>query len=327
MPFFSIIVPVYKVEKYLQQCVLSILHQDFSDYELLLVNDGSPDRCPAICDEFSEKDKRIRTIHKENGGLSDARNVGVAFASGDYIIFLDSDDFWEDANSLSALHKQILSTEADAVIFGVVDFYESKNKRVVSRGNFPTLNGFDSKAYAFDCLLHTNNFPGSAWMFSVKRSLLINHSIFFEKGIKAEDIDWIINVLIHSKTFSVLNKIVYVYRKNRQGSITNTSDHKNIEGILFAIEKWKNNLESNLLEESYALLHYLASQYFTAFVSFATLDSSQKKELMPRMKKVQSIAQYDRSLRGKVARVCLKVLGVNGFANLVYRIYSRNSTK
>ena len=95
MPFFSIIVPVYKVEKYLNQCVSSILEQDFKDFELILVDDGSPDGCPAICDELAITDERIKVIHKINGGLSDARNAGLAIASGDYVIFLDSDDFWE----------------------------------------------------------------------------------------------------------------------------------------------------------------------------------------------------------------------------------------
>ncbi len=311
----------------MHQCVSSILEQDFKDYELLLVDDGSPDECPAICDELSIQHERIHVIHKINGGLSDARNAGLAIASGDYIIFLDSDDFWDETDSLSALHNQIVNSESEVTIFGVFDFYETQNERIMSRGNFPTINHFDTKEKVLHRLLMTNNFPGSAWMFSVKRSLLIEHSIFFEKGIKAEDIDWIINVLIHSKTFSILNKIIYVYRKNRQGSITNTSDHKSIEGILFAIDKWQNKIESSLSEERFALLNYLASQYLTAFVSFALIETKQKLALKPRLKKAKSILQYDRSLRGKGARFCLTLLGLNGFARLVSLFYLLKKTK
>lgn len=96
MPQISIIVPVYKVEKYLSRCIDSILSQSFTDFELLLIDDGSPDDCGRICDNYSERDGRIKVFHKENGGVSSARNVGIKNASGDYLIFIDSDDFIAD---------------------------------------------------------------------------------------------------------------------------------------------------------------------------------------------------------------------------------------
>ena len=92
MPRLSIIVPVYKVEKYIHKCVDSILNQTFTDFELILVDDGSPDNCGRICDEYAEKDSRVRVIHKENGGLSDARNYGIDAAEGSILGFVDSDD-------------------------------------------------------------------------------------------------------------------------------------------------------------------------------------------------------------------------------------------
>ena len=93
MPKISVIVPVYRVEKYLERCVESVINQTFSDFELILVNDGSPDTCPRLCDEWAAKDSRIRVIHKENGGLSDARNAGFAGSTGEWITFIDSDDY------------------------------------------------------------------------------------------------------------------------------------------------------------------------------------------------------------------------------------------
>ena len=93
MPFLSVIVPIYRVEPYLKVCVDSILSQDFADMEIILVDDGSPDGCPAICDEYAREDRRVRVIHKENGGLSDARNAGIDAAKGKFLGFVDSDDY------------------------------------------------------------------------------------------------------------------------------------------------------------------------------------------------------------------------------------------
>ena len=92
-PLISIIVPVYKVEEYLDDCVQSILSQSYKNIEIILVDDGSPDKCPQLCDEYSKQDKRIRVIHKKNGGLSDARNTGILASHGEYLLFEDSDDF------------------------------------------------------------------------------------------------------------------------------------------------------------------------------------------------------------------------------------------
>ena len=102
---FSVILPIYKVEKYLCECVDSILNQSFTDYEIILVDDGSPDGSGAICDEYAEKDARVKVIHKVNGGLSDARNAGFAIAQGEYVVFIDSDDYVTDPDFLKIFLK------------------------------------------------------------------------------------------------------------------------------------------------------------------------------------------------------------------------------
>ena len=101
-PKISVIVPVYRVEKYLDRCVESIVNQTFGDFELILVDDGSPDNCPAMCDAWAQKDDRIRVIHKKNGGLSSARNAGMAKMTGKYVCFIDSDD-WVETNTFEVL--------------------------------------------------------------------------------------------------------------------------------------------------------------------------------------------------------------------------------
>ena len=114
MPKVSVIVPVYKVEPYLKKCVESLIKQSLEDIEIILVDDGSPDTCPQICDEFARQDKRIVVIHKPNGGLSDARNVGVKHATSDYVIFVDSDDYVE-VNMCERLYQHAITQKADIV--------------------------------------------------------------------------------------------------------------------------------------------------------------------------------------------------------------------
>ena len=114
VPAISVVVPVYRVEPYLNRCIESILAQTFRDFELILVDDGSPDRCPQMCDEWAQRDHRIQVIHKENGGLPDARNAGIAAATGAYLAFVDSDD-WVEPDFLQTLYQGMVSNGADVV--------------------------------------------------------------------------------------------------------------------------------------------------------------------------------------------------------------------
>src|SRR5699024_2471690 len=124
----SIIVPVYQTEKYIEQCIESVLQQDLDDYELILVNDGSRDRSPVICDQYASQSNKICVIHKKNGGLSDARNTGIRAASGKYLLFLDSDDFWDDSRFLRKLKDRIEHQDCDVMKFHYKYFYEAENQ-------------------------------------------------------------------------------------------------------------------------------------------------------------------------------------------------------
>ena len=119
MPKFTVIIPIFKVEAYLRTCVDSVLSQTFSDIEVILVDDGSPDGCPAICDKYAAADSRVTVIHKENGGLSDARNAGLLAATGEYVIFLDSDDYYLSASFLSAINEKITETGRKVIVIGI----------------------------------------------------------------------------------------------------------------------------------------------------------------------------------------------------------------
>ena len=138
-PLVSIIVPCYKVEQYLPVCIESILNQSYSDWELILVDDGSPDRSGEICDQYAAKDERIRVIHKPNGGLSSARNAGLDIMQGEYVSFLDSDDFWH-VDYLQLMMKHVIEDKADIVQCGFIRGIETV---------FPHID-LDEKAQVYD---------------------------------------------------------------------------------------------------------------------------------------------------------------------------------
>ena len=129
----SIVVPVYKVEKYLDKCVQSILAQTYKDFELILVDDGSPDNCPQMCDEYAKKNKKIRVVHKNNGGLSDARNAGTTIASGEFVTYVDSDDY-VSKDYLAILNDLRIKHEADISVGGLCTFLEDNSPNPKKHG-------------------------------------------------------------------------------------------------------------------------------------------------------------------------------------------------
>jgi glycosyltransferase involved in cell wall biosynthesis len=132
MPFLSVIIPIYNVELYLSRCIESVLNQSFKDLEMILVDDGSPDKCPTICDEYAKRDERVKVIHKKNGGLSSARNAGIEIAVGEYLTFLDSDDAWAE-DKLKDIIIKLKENPADFLAFSSCGILE--NWKVYASGD------------------------------------------------------------------------------------------------------------------------------------------------------------------------------------------------
>lgn len=212
----SVIIPVYKVEKYINRCVESVLVQNYHNIEVILVDDGSPDNCGIICDKYAEKDSRIKVIHKKNGGLSDARNAGLDIATGHYICFIDSDDYIEK-DMLKDMYDNIVRTGADITIcnYCAVDNeghkqWESEN---ISDGEW-TEKEFWKNFY--------DAFEGMYYYYVVAWNKLYSRKIFEKTrycvGKKYED-NWILyDVISQCDKISVLNKAYYYYIQ-RQDSI------------------------------------------------------------------------------------------------------------
>ena len=131
----SVVIPIYNVEKYIERCIDSVLNQTYMNLEIILVDDGSPDRCGEICDNYAQIDKRIRVIHKENGGLSSARNAGLRIATGDYISFVDSDD-WIEPHMYETLLKNAINYKAQISSGGVTDLVEKGETYIPIKSTF-----------------------------------------------------------------------------------------------------------------------------------------------------------------------------------------------
>ena len=227
MDLISIIVPIYKVEKYLHRCVDSILNQSYSLIEVILVDDGSPDKCFQICDDYAEKDKRIRVIHKKNGGLSDARNEGLKIAKGEYILFVDSDDYIH-RNMIEIMYQKLRRDKSELVIcsFEKVD----QEGKVLEAQNYLKEDIIANKAKMFDSLLTEtgwNLVPAWNKLYS-RRSL---KDISFPKGKINEDEFVIHHIINNCDNISLVSEPLYYYVQ-RSGSIVNTpATVRNLDGV------------------------------------------------------------------------------------------------
>ncbi len=214
----SVIVPVYNVEKYLERCIDSILKQTYSDLEILLIDDGSSDNSGKICDEYAKKDNRIKVIHKKNGGISDVRNVGIENAKGDYIGFVDSDDYIAD-DMFETLYK--LSNENNADI-SIVSFYEMYNGKLIGVRDDKTLTKMDKQEALKELLIDTN-IQSYMWNKLFKKELFDN--LRFPLGKNFEDIATVLLIFERANKVVLLQDPKYYYLR-RDDSIVGHRTNK-----------------------------------------------------------------------------------------------------
>jgi glycosyltransferase involved in cell wall biosynthesis len=256
----SIVVPVYKVEKYIHRCLESILNQTYTNLEIILVDDGSTDKCGEILDEYGKIDNRIKVIHKENGGLSDARNVGMQHVTGSFTLFVDSDD-WVDIKMVEEMMNISRFCKADIVQSAF--YYAHKDclfydNRFFSKSDPHVILDNSSLMYELVVNKKVKNF---AWGKLYKTNLI--KDIAFEKGVLFEDVFWAHQVMHHVNTYVIIHKPLYYYYQ-REDSIVASYSPRNLD-ILKGLKQRHTFLEEHykgLMEESYkviletSLIHY-----------------------------------------------------------------------
>ncbi|MGN1208104.1 MAG: glycosyltransferase family 2 protein [Christensenellales bacterium] len=277
-PLISIIVPIYKVEKYLEKCVHTITSQTYKNLEIILVDDGSPDNCPVLCDNLAKTDKRIKVIHKTNGGLSDARNVGFARSTGNFITFVDSDDFL-NVNFIEKLYENMSLTGSDMSICGYEEIHENQeidiNKKETSKVlTFDDNNKFE-QLYAKNKVVFI-----TAWGKLYKREIF--EEIQYPVGKINED------EFVCHKTLARCKKVCfedakYYYYVQRENSIMHQKYTKRnldvFDGLYDRILFFKANYPKLTLQAVYDYLVLIIKRYYK-------FEKSLQKELLEKFDKV-----------------------------------------
>lgn len=221
----SVIVPIYKVEEYLDRCVNSIVNQTYKNLEIILVNDGSPDNCPQMCDEWAKKDNRIKVIHKKNGGLSDARNAGINVAAGGIISFIDSDD-WIELDMFEKMINCMQEDSSDVVSCGVNWVTEDgKSLKCVSVEKNEILD-------VVSCMheiINDNKLKQHVWN-KIYKTEIIKH-IAFEKGKYHEDAFWSYQVFGRVNRVSLMRDAFYNYVQRNNSIMGNGYSSRRLDGL------------------------------------------------------------------------------------------------
>ncbi len=321
----SIIIPIYNIEDYIVECVSSIIAQTYKNIEIILINDGSIDKSEKICKELKEKDNRIKYIYKNNGGLSSARNEGIRNATGEYLMFVDGDDFLKDLESIQTLVNNLRNKKSDIVIYKMIEFYQESNKYIMSKNSISKKEEYNDVLEYLKTSIKKSTLSISACDKIVKRDILISNNIYFNEDQKCmEDIDWSLMLYQYIAQIQVVPEIIYVYRKQRKNSITYSVNSEKINLAMQLIEKWLNfdYNENNELKDLY--YNYITYQYLILITNMNKKNSSlgfRKKAYDMRW-----LLYYDNIFKVKKANEIYKIMGYN-IMRLVLKIYMKLNKK
>ena len=299
----SVIIPVYNVEKYLTKCIESIIKQTYSNLEIILVNDGSPDNCGKICDEYAKKDNRIKVIHKNNGGQSEARNYGLEIATGKYITFLDSDDYISE-DYIEYMYKLIKNNNADISICGV-QIVNKENKKYKTDETevkiYKTQEAFENLLYAegIEVAVYAKLYPKTYF-----------DDIKFPVGEKYEDIAIISLLMNKARKIVYGNKKCYFYY-TRPGSTSKSGFNKNELDYIKNVKIMLNYIKQNYPDLEKAVLRY---QVYSQFRILRIILFSKNKNDEIQQEMIKNIKKFDKVVyknsrtpkRDKIAIITLR---------------------
>lgn len=318
---FSVIIPVYKTVKELPRCVDSVLAQEFKDFEIILVDDGSPDGSGKICDKYASTNEQINCIHQENQGVSVARNTGLKFAKGEYVLFLDSDDAWNDSKALTKLNSIIKEDpNTDVICFGYM-LFDSNGQ--IRKTCVPYITKEAIEKYdVVKQLVYSYQYYNAAYLKVLKRDFLIKNRIEFKKGILSEDISWSGDVLLHAKNIKVYSSAFYNYILRSSGSITSSVGKKNVVDILSQIEDGIFQVEKESENEDIKQLYYeyWAYQFATVLGDIPRIKNEPDyEEIVDKCKEYTFLLDYHHVKKVYIVFLIYRVFGLNATMKVLYK--------
>lgn len=237
----SIVVPIYNVEKELDRCLQSLLRQTYKNIEIILVDDGSPDRCPLLCDEYAQKDSRVRVIHKKNGGLSDARNVGLQATTGEYVLYIDSDDYI-DLDSCERFLKATEQQKVDIVVGSAI--MEKSDGSCEEMLHTATPSGIIYNASEFiEKSIRAYQWYAPACFNMYRRDFLLQNELFFKVGIYFEDMQMLPRVFLSAQKIACIDGVFYHYVVRDNSIMTSKKDIKKQSDSIQNLREWKEQFD------------------------------------------------------------------------------------
>jgi glycosyltransferase involved in cell wall biosynthesis len=315
---FTIIIPVYNSEKFLKACVTSIQEQTYKNIEILLVDDGSTDKSPEICDILAAEDVRIKVIHQENAGTSAARNKALENATGDYVMFMDNDDFWAKKEGLFEIQEQLQQSQADVLLFDATKRYGDKDEFTGESTLSRDLVLGKSAAEALDVLLKENKLVRAVWTKVIKNSLVSENSLRFPEGKRNEDTAFTADLLSVARSYDWYNYYFYIWVKTGESQTAKRTSFESMEDLKYILETRLSHLENmeSGLKEMY--LSYFAYPYVVLLGQVkeaAKRDKVKSKKLIQELKKYSFLIKYD--LHPNVRQV-KKVYSLIGYRGIVW---------
>lgn len=316
----SIIIPVYNVEQYIRECLDSVCNQLGTDgkYEIILINDGSTDHSASICKEYADKYSQIHFISQENQGLSETRNAGIRQSQGQYIMFVDSDDYIA-GDLLVRVEQQLSQNACDVLFLEGFKVYPNGSAVRLDDAHQMVLEGKE-KAEVLEEIAKCNKFPASPCTKICKRQLLIEHGLWFEKGKISEDIAWSVNVYLHAKTFGQITGPAYYYRQGRNSSITGQVTEKRISDLSYAIQQ---SMESaadypDWKPSVYAMMAY---EVEVLLLLYGQAGKESRKNHKAVIKKLQGLFAYRKGKRTRLISMSCRLLGIRITSGLLAKLY------
>lgn len=320
---FSIIVPVYNAEEFLEQCIQSVLAQSYKQYQLILVDNGSKDSSRDIIEKY-EHDRHIEkyTI-LVNDGISGARNLGIQKALGDYIVFLDSDDFYIDPYFLDRLNRKLNHRQTDLVLFKSVEYLDLEKKYGKYRSDFNVsyLNGVSEKNDVILYLAKSGFLKSACWDKAVSRQVLMDAGLYFKERIRGEDVEWYYRVLKNIRSISALDGKIHAHR------IVKTS--ASMQPMTFVI--WKNiygflrsgysDIDVTDMYQAAMLDNYV--NFWFILLAMTNLYTGRKKMLQRKLKNMDLYMKIGMSRKNQICRLIVNLFGYRTGSRILYRYIMR----